>query len=141
MKDITTKPKRCWSCKKSYPATAKYFHRNSRETNGLHSQCKICKNQKNRVYAVKHRISKPRINLRASNNLHKQHIKDLGCCICCGEQRPEVLQFHHREPEDKLFALNDSGSRDLEEIKAEIAKCDLMCANCHISLHYWERHK
>ena len=28
----------------------------------------------------------------------------------------------------------------LGEIQKEIEKCDVMCCNCHTSLHYWAKH-
>lgn len=52
----------------------------------------------------------------------------------CG-LRPEILQvleFDHREDEEKCFDISDrmtSGS--LEDLRREIAKCDIVCANCH----------
>lgn len=140
--ETEVKTKRCWGCKTTYPATPEFFHRNCRESTGLHGQCKICKNKKNKIYASKHRVfSKPRINHNAINNHYIWNVKEHGCCVCCGEQRPETLAFHHREPEEKLFGLSDTRALPLSEIKAEITKCDLMCANCHTSLHYWEKHR
>ncbi len=158
MESTEVKLKHCWSCDKWHPATTQYFHRDSSKGDGLHGSCKWCTRarkskwqklnpekmrEQQRVFFENHPRfpAKPRINKKAENNKYKQSIKKLGCCVCCGEQRPEVLQFHHREPKDKLFSLYRSGSRDRNEIVAEIAKCDLMCANCHISLHYWEHHK
>ena len=68
-------------------------------------------------------------------------IKAQAVCAFCGEQRTEILHFHHRRPEDKVFALSQSAGHTLDEIKVETAKCDLLCANCHLSLHYWEKQK
>ena len=139
--EMQTEIRHCWGCSGWYPATTEYFHRNKAERSGLHSQCKICKNKANRIYAAKHRVPSTRINRRAANNQYIWSVKELGCCVCCGEQRPEVLMFHHREPKEKSFGLSDSRACEIEEIKVEINKCDLMCANCHLSLHYWDKHK
>jgi transposase-like protein len=56
-----------------------------------------------------------------------------GRCVICGYDRfPGALQFHHRDPADKSFALSVQGvARSLEKARAEAAKCVLMCANCH----------
>lgn len=54
-------------------------------------------------------------------------------CMDCGEEFPSyVMQFDHREPALKLFTIGSSaGAYTREEILAEIAKCDVVCANCH----------
>ena len=51
-------------------------------------------------------------------------------CVDCGESDPVVLEFDHRG--DKSFTIGRS-FRYLrwETILAEIAKCDVVCANCH----------
>jgi excisionase family DNA binding protein len=56
-----------------------------------------------------------------------------GCCILCGYDRYDgALQFHHRDPSTKSFALSVQGvARSLEKARAEAAKCVLICANCH----------
>ena len=58
-------------------------------------------------------------------------------CRLCGESDPRRLDFHHREPSEKEMAVNKmvpygySKSR----IRAEIEKCELLCANCHAQIH------
>ncbi len=56
-----------------------------------------------------------------------------GCCVICGYSRSMVaLQFHHVDPSTKRFNLGMKGiSRSLETVRAEAAKCVLLCANCH----------
>lgn len=41
------------------------------------------------------------------------------------------MQWHHRDPLDKVADVSRLGSYSKKRILAEIAKCDLMCANCH----------
>ncbi len=150
------KQKHCWCCDNWFPATTQYFHRDSSKYGSLHGSCRWCtrsrkserqKQNPEKMYEQQKRFFEshykphPRINKKAANAKYKWSIKEIGCCVCCGEQRTEVLVFHHRDPKEKSFGLHRSGSRDLEEIKVEIAKCDLMCSNCHTLLHYWEIHK
>jgi excisionase family DNA binding protein len=56
-----------------------------------------------------------------------------GRCSMCGYDRyVGALQFHHRAGEVKEFGLGDRGlTRSLEVVRAEAAKCVLLCANCH----------
>jgi predicted HNH restriction endonuclease len=52
-------------------------------------------------------------------------------CAQCGMDHPGCLVFHHRNPADKKFSIQNA--------VAEIAKCDILCANCHSILHWDER--
>jgi transposase-like protein len=56
-----------------------------------------------------------------------------GACVLCGYDRHRgALQFHHVDPADKAFALSTQGlARSLSKARAEVAKCILVCANCH----------
>jgi transposase len=56
-----------------------------------------------------------------------------GACQLCGYARCiAALEFHHREPREKSFALSHRGvARSLARARAEAAKCVLLCANCH----------
>ena len=64
-----------------------------------------------------------------------------GKCISCGYNKyPEVLEFHHKDPSQKEFGIGQNGlTRSWEKVKAEIEKCNLLCANCHRELHVEER--
>ena len=42
-----------------------------------------------------------------------------------------VFEFDHREPEHKLFAVGNCNGKPLAMLAAEMAKCDMLCANCH----------
>lgn len=54
-------------------------------------------------------------------------------CTDCGLTFPYfVTEFHHRDPATKRFIIgNRSASFGSALVTAEIAKCDLLCANCH----------
>jgi transposase len=56
-----------------------------------------------------------------------------GCCSICGYDRSiGALQFHHRDRATKAFGLGERGlTRSLAAVRAEAAKCILLCANCH----------
>jgi hypothetical protein len=62
-------------------------------------------------------------------------------CADCGRSLPPwVMDFDHRDPKTKSFALAAGHallkSRDV--LIAEIAKCDVVCANCHaIRTYNW----
>jgi hypothetical protein len=58
-------------------------------------------------------------------------------CKVCGYRGKTLasLSFHHRNPEDKHFLVSSAICRNvkvsLEDLLAEIEKCDLLCSNCH----------
>jgi transposase-like protein len=55
-----------------------------------------------------------------------------GRCLICGYDRhPSALQFHHVDPATKEFTLRNGDTRSIERMRAEAAKCVLLCANCH----------
>jgi len=53
--DIIIPFKRCTKCGNEYPATAEYFYRNKTFNDGLHFQCKKCRNKYQVKYNVEHR--------------------------------------------------------------------------------------
>lgn len=59
-----------------------------------------------------------------------------GKCALCGYARHSAaLQFHHLDPTTKSFGLGVRGiTRSIERLRAEAAKCVLLCANCHAEL-------
>lgn len=56
-------------------------------------------------------------------------------CVRCGEKDPIVLQFHHRNPAEKELTRAQLITCSLERVEAEIVKCDVVCANCHLIIH------
>jgi predicted HNH restriction endonuclease len=63
-------------------------------------------------------------------------------CEVCGEDHIACLDFHHRDPQEKetsLFRVIWVKCWGKERILAEIAKCQVLCSNCHRKLHWRER--
>ena len=62
-------------------------------------------------------------------------------CEICGETHPACLQFHHKDPLEKegevATMVNSGYSKEI--ILKEIAKCSVLCANCHLRQHWDER--
>jgi hypothetical protein len=60
-----------------------------------------------------------------------------GECNDCGYSRSiAALEFHHRDPNEKEFAVSVAGTtKSFERIKVELDKCDLLCSNCHREEH------
>ena len=55
-----------------------------------------------------------------------------GACTVRGYNRCIInLVFHHVDPERKSFGLSAATSKSLATLREEMAKCLLVCANCH----------
>lgn len=53
-------------------------------------------------------------------------------CVDCGESDIRTLEFHHRDPNEKIENISSMiRSYSLAVLKEEINKCDVLCANCH----------
>lgn len=54
-------------------------------------------------------------------------------CVVCGEADIVVLEFDHLDPKLKSanIAVLINSAYGLPSIKKEIAKCQVLCANCH----------
>ncbi len=59
-----------------------------------------------------------------------------GRCQLCGYDRCiHALQFHHRQPTEKSFGIAHRGlTRAISEVRTEMAKCVLLCSNCHVEV-------
>jgi hypothetical protein len=61
------------------------------------------------------------------------------CCKCGYSKCIDALHFHHLDPKTKKFAITDAVYNRVkateQEIYEEIAKCILVCANCHAEIH------
>ena len=60
-----------------------------------------------------------------------QYKLDNSICMDCGiSYPPHVLDFDHLG--DKEFQIGQGAkSKGIEALKAEIAKCEIVCSNCH----------
>jgi hypothetical protein len=60
---------------------------------------------------------------------------EAGACHDCGLQITEhnlyKFDYDHRDPTSKRFTLSAAKTYSEETILAEIAKCDVVCKNCH----------
>lgn len=72
---------------------------------------------------------------RAKNKLMRDILwkhKDVPCMDCNIKYPPYVMDFDHREGEEKVMGVGALVTRaSADRILAEIAKCDVVCSNCH----------
>jgi|SRR5882672_4781010 len=78
---------------------------------------------------------------RRSRVAFLRSLRDGKTCVRCGwNEHPEILQFHHKNPEEKEFDFSKGsiGNFSLKRIQKEVDKCELLCPNCHMWHHYQE---
>ena len=128
--------KRCSRCHKT-----KYlgeFHRFTKAKDGRQAQCKLCyrATDRKRWRQEKRRITEVKKRRRAQIRMWFQKYKTALICSCCPERDPACLTFHHRKPANKHFDVSDGVTKGkaIVVIIREIAKCDVLCANCHLKL-------
>jgi hypothetical protein len=53
-------------------------------------------------------------------------------CVDCGVTDPVLLDFDHRDPSSKRSEVGRvANTKPWPQVRAEIEKCDVRCANCH----------
>lgn len=132
----------CTKCKRELPISE---FRWKNKTKGIHhSQCKDCQKAQEKVHYQESKERRDAVRATADT----QKLNNLGiidnakACGCrkCGEKRPYVLDFHHRDPSVKEGTINHMlKSSSFEKLMEEINKCDVLCANCHREFHHLER--
>ena len=93
-------------------------------------KCRLCYRNKKRELRARYR--RWIVDLKKSKK-----------CVECGIADYRVLDFHHRNQEDKDYsiALICKNGRGMDSIKKEVSKCIVICANCHRIMHCRLRNK
>lgn len=80
------------------------------------------------------RLEKARIRARQTGTRDAlRELRSGPCADCGGAFEPHQMDFDHRDPAAKSFRLTSGAAMlaSAQRLKAEIAKCDVVCANCH----------
>jgi hypothetical protein len=116
------------------------FRNSQRSKDGKGNWCKPCfrqhekdhwKNNPERRQKTKDRqkVATQKLRTFVFSYLSEHH------CEICEENDPIVLEFDHLDPTQKSFNISDATSghtsKGLKTLKEEIAKCRVLCANCH----------
>jgi hypothetical protein len=127
--------KTCTRCGKTKPLDQ--FPPRRRGEPRLQSWCRECFAANNALYYREHRdIQKARLlrnTLARREQNHDRVIDYLSqqSCAGCGEADIVVLQFHHLGNKKANVSALVSGGASWAKVEAEIAKCEVLCANCH----------
>ena len=139
----------CFGCKTIKDISD--FYQNTRRRDGLQTYCIECEKKKNqerrdliiknkKEYYQKHADQFKRNQRARGQSIKKEVIAILGSkCSCCGLEydgkNGAVFDCHHRDPAEKEFGIGSHQYIDPVLIREEVLKCDLVCKNCHASIH------
>lgn len=109
-------------------------------------RCRSCQSELSKSHYRAHKVE---YNARRCQHTREYRIRDrelvldylrLHSCVDCGEDDPVVLQFDHVRGRKlrTICEMVDDGAA-VEKLLAEIAKCDVRCANCHLRRTAQER--
>lgn len=128
----------CTKCKIEQPVTNFSFKNTTKGT--LASNCKKCQ----KIMKDKHYIKNQKYYINRNRERRKKkrqwwaELKKELFCVKCGNNHPAVLDYHHRDYTQKEFTLSAWYQNYSEErVLEELAKCEVLCSNCHRILH-WE---
>lgn len=114
------------------------FHRKRSSRDGRQSRCRPCNIAGQiRVHAENGDLCRDRIRRRATRLRDRNRALVVGYllehpCVDCGEDDPVVLDFDHvRGIKVANVSFLVFRLKDWSVILEEIAKCDVVCADCH----------
>jgi hypothetical protein len=103
-----------------------------------HSFCRACHRVWNRSHYERNRAKYIATAHRNNATYQAEHLRRLieylieHPCVDCGETDPLVLDFDHRDRSTKRMAVSSLlRYSSWAALEAEIAKCDVRCANDH----------
>ena len=98
-----------------------------------------CKDNKERYHLA---IKNSKTRKKAKWLEFIQKYVDLTCFRCGYNKWKAAIEFHHRDPKDKLFEITEvlhqgwgMSSENMLKLKQELEKVDVVCANCHREIH------
>lgn len=124
----------CGRCLEQLPASA--FHGNRTRPDGLQSMCRSCKSEYTRAWyrrnSTSHRaaVGSQRRGRERRNAAIIAEAKQVPCADCGRAFPSAVMDFDHVRG-DKIAAVSQMLSVGVARLRAEIAKCEVVCANCH----------
>lgn len=133
--------KTCHKCKKSKPR--EMFGKNSKRSDGLQTACKPCKKKLDREWYLKNKDRRRELNARYQKKLQEFYIKARSkpCADCKIQYHWVVMEFDHISNDKYMnVSLMKKNGYPIRRLKEEIAKCEIVCSNCHQIRTYVRQH-
>ena len=130
--------KKCSGCKILKEFDDFYINKANMKT-GLSAWCKSCSKEHKKIH-YKNNKEKYIENGLEGKKWFMDYKKTIEC-VRCGFNHPAALDFHHIDPNIKLFQISSINKNKINKNKIfnEIDKCIVLCSNCHRiehSIHY-----
>ena len=128
----------CRKCKTKKPLSDFTFQKKKSGNRRPRSWCRKCTYEYRRQYYSAN--NEQRTKLKLANKQHKAALSAYlmevkkNPCADCGRSFPfYAMDFDHRDPSQKITDVGTMRRNGvtMEVLKAEVAKCDLVCAVCH----------
>lgn len=134
--------KNCAKCKQNLSVDA--FRVRNPNTGSRAAYCFECQRQISKAHYSEHKEShKARVivNSKRLNDKNRSWFADLKsklACERCGQNHMATLDFHHTDPSQKDMEISNmlASYNSQSKILSEIAKCEVLCSNCH-RIHHW----
>jgi len=125
----------CIKCNTDKPTYL--FNAAGGNASGISNRCKECDLIYQKEYRNKNRKLVTERD-RAKRNQRKLNVViSLGnmCSVCLKSYPIECYDLHHVDPKTKEYIVSMHWLKSIDKIESEVAKCVLVCANCHRTLH------
>ena len=106
-------------------------------TGKIDNRCKVCHREYRKAHYQENKpyyAEKARRNTKRYKKVARDYVWDLlsrSSCADCGKCDPRVMEFDHLRDKEHDVGSMISAGHSVETIKAEIEKCEIVCANCH----------
>lgn len=126
--------KQCSTCKRMLSLDD--FDRNRAKKDGRQYACKECRVAANAAFYQRTKESLRKTREAAKNRVRDRNKRivrahlESNPCTDCGITDWRVLEFDHLSDKTGSIA-NMMGGHSEKNLRAEIDKCDVVCANCH----------
>jgi hypothetical protein len=111
------------------------YNRRARSPDGRQARCRDCRRAWYTANTAAHKVNTARRTRTGRDRYAKRLFAYLAehPCVDCGEPDVRLLEFDHLDGSTKLgdVATLVGQLAAWSRIEAEIAKCDVCCANCH----------
>ena len=144
--------KECTKCKEVKAENE--FHKSDSGKSGLRAKCKQCmavegkewQKKNSKRFATLKKLWRANNPKKCAESARKSYLrlKKFGAeakgdtCSVCHEifEDTSRLHWHHRDPDEKMFCIGKRLSLKKSTVLAEIAKCDVLCSDCHVRHHH-----
>ena len=126
----------CTKCKEEKDSSE--FCKRTNSKTGFQPACKSCMNLAYRVTRAKSsgrykQVQKDREEMYVKRY---QDWKATLKCSVCPENSPCCLEFHHTDPSEKENTVSNMvRCSSWDTLMLEVAKCVVLCSNCHKKVH------